>query len=628
MRSRITLAVVVVALVGAVAVASPQEAEADELVDSITSGCKSIPATVAGTATGALAFITPIAPGSGGAALTAGGAAAGGAGTAAAGGAVAASGGVALSAATVAAVGAVAAGAFCSTFLLKDWLFGEQSLTLPPDFDTGLDHGQPTTCANFGLDFPGYLCSAVEIGTYPRSAAPAVPSTYDRFALQPWTDLTNPDQLCSASSSTDCMDDTLDDRWFPVPAGINFTSILGPPQQVLTAGQNNGRVQAIFRWLCDESRLATDACLSRGARVIPLYRNSAVTGAGMYRNPPVILNADLFLYGYHRVLRSTITCWTSTSSNTYVTRTATSDTYRDVESPPDFTAPSCNDGEVPRSSELKRTLPHTTAGDTLLDWKHPAYYSGITSLPAPTRQCWVVGVTTCPIYDNGDGTSSVGGAGGTVVAGSPASVQTTTDLLAAGLLTAPREDPNASTTTTAAPTTTAATSTTTTSTTTPATTIVPGPSEPPGRDPIDPNDDEGLGCIPSGWNVFNPFAWVYQPVRCVLIWAFVPDTSLADRWDELREDAEAKPPFSIGVWAFDTIDGFFSGFSDAGACGLFPDWDPTGSGEGALPCTPPGGAAWSLAYTVMQIGIVVATGFYLWHMALRAMSGSPEGSSE
>lgn len=32
-------------------------------------------------------------------------------------------------------------------------------------------------------------------------------------------------------------------------------------------------------------------------------------------------------------------------------------------------------------------------------------------------------------------------------------------------------------------------------------------------------------CWPSGWGVFNPFEWVFQPVRCALEWAFVPRTA-------------------------------------------------------------------------------------------------------
>lgn len=32
-------------------------------------------------------------------------------------------------------------------------------------------------------------------------------------------------------------------------------------------------------------------------------------------------------------------------------------------------------------------------------------------------------------------------------------------------------------------------------------------------------------CWPTGWGVFNPFEWVYQPVKCAFEWAFVPRES-------------------------------------------------------------------------------------------------------
>lgn len=35
-------------------------------------------------------------------------------------------------------------------------------------------------------------------------------------------------------------------------------------------------------------------------------------------------------------------------------------------------------------------------------------------------------------------------------------------------------------------------------------------------------------CFPTGWGVFNPLAWVYQPVRCATEWAFVPGKAKMD----------------------------------------------------------------------------------------------------
>lgn len=38
-------------------------------------------------------------------------------------------------------------------------------------------------------------------------------------------------------------------------------------------------------------------------------------------------------------------------------------------------------------------------------------------------------------------------------------------------------------------------------------------------------DSKPRECFPSGWGVFNPFEWVFQPVKCALEWAFIPRES-------------------------------------------------------------------------------------------------------
>ena len=37
--------------------------------------------------------------------------------------------------------------------------------------------------------------------------------------------------------------------------------------------------------------------------------------------------------------------------------------------------------------------------------------------------------------------------------------------------------------------------------------------------------DSNRQCWPTGWGIFNPFEWVYLPVKCALEWAFVPSTA-------------------------------------------------------------------------------------------------------
>lgn len=51
----------------------------------------------------------------------------------------------------------------------------------------------------------------------------------------------------------------------------------------------------------------------------------------------------------------------------------------------------------------------------------------------------------------------------------------------------------------------------------------PVPTEPSPGAPT-PAPDEAA-CYPTGWAAFNPLEWVYKPVKCVLVWAFVPSQS-------------------------------------------------------------------------------------------------------
>lgn len=62
-------------------------------------------------------------------------------------------------------------------------------------------------------------------------------------------------------------------------------------------------------------------------------------------------------------------------------------------------------------------------------------------------------------------------------------------------------------------------------------------------------------CWPAGWGWFNPAQWVLRPIKCAMVWAFVPDTeALGDRWTSLRSTVDTHAPFSwvsngIGVGA-------------------------------------------------------------------------------
>lgn len=58
---------------------------------------------------------------------------------------------------------------------------------------------------------------------------------------------------------------------------------------------------------------------------------------------------------------------------------------------------------------------------------------------------------------------------------------------------------------------------------------------------------EKTECFPSGWGKLNPFEWVYKPVKCAMVWAFVPKTEVSTRVDRMKTKLVTKVPFSWGA---------------------------------------------------------------------------------
>ena len=76
----------------------------------------------------------------------------------------------------------------------------------------------------------------------------------------------------------------------------------------------------------------------------------------------------------------------------------------------------------------------------------------------------------------------------------------------------------------------------------------------------DPVTEEEAGCIPVGVARLNPVAWVVQPVKCALAWAFVPsEGAVQSQLDGLEENYEGSTPgkiiASIGAFDYSTPDG-------------------------------------------------------------------------
>lgn len=60
-----------------------------------------------------------------------------------------------------------------------------------------------------------------------------------------------------------------------------------------------------------------------------------------------------------------------------------------------------------------------------------------------------------------------------------------------------------------------------------------------------PGDAETAECWPSGWGWFNPADWILRPIKCALVWAFVPeDQVIGDAVDGLVLQAETRAPVS------------------------------------------------------------------------------------
>lgn len=238
-----------------------------------------------------------------------------------------------------------------------------------------------------------------------------------------------------------------------------------------------------------------------------------------------------------------------------------SDPFWDDEPAEDPPAATCVPGDYPVEVTIERqtmiggstsaaswTTLHPST-DTVLDWEmHP----DVRSNPS-ARQCWVVGVTNCPIYDpdpeDPDADLELGGSGGLAFPKTAPRVGTLTvpDIIEHAPW--PETDP----TPTTAPSTTAAPTTLPTPTTVPEDSDAPPPGAPGG--PQAPGT-EGGDCFPGGWGWLNPVEWVLKPVKCALVWAF---------WDQDAADEIAELTVDTG-WPDLVADSSFDTSTASGPC--------------------------------------------------------------
>jgi hypothetical protein len=139
----------------------------------------------------------------------------------------------------------------------------------------------------------------------------------------------------------------------------------------------------------------------------------------------------------------------------------------------------------------------------------------------------------------------------------------------------------------------------------------------PGADPV-PAGGASDSCFPSGWGLFNPVEWVEKPIKCALIWAFVPDTAT---WGgDISTITTSLSTAGPGPWftAMGTVLGGLGG--TAGGCaGPTVNFD-LGSVHQVLhpfsACDPPMSVVAGIAYAFTTVSVVVLGGLAI----IRALS--------
>jgi hypothetical protein len=75
----------------------------------------------------------------------------------------------------------------------------------------------------------------------------------------------------------------------------------------------------------------------------------------------------------------------------------------------------------------------------------------------------------------------------------------------------------------------------------------------PGANPNTPEDPDAADCFPNGWGIFNPAEWVLKPVKCALVWAFVPSAATMTAVQTFGSDLINKAPFGYITQGIDYV---------------------------------------------------------------------------
>ena len=115
---------------------------------------------------------------------------------------------------------------------------------------------------------------------------------------------------------------------------------------------------------------------------------------------------------------------------------------------------------------------------------------------------------------------------------------------------------------------------------------------------------------------WNPIDWVFTPVKCALVWAFVPKPgAMGDAMAEAKGDLLGRPPVSVAVALAVPLVALVNTQVD-GCSGNLADF----GGGLRVPCAPPGDPGWAqVLYAVLACAVVVASCLYAWSMIQGAM---------
>lgn len=132
--------------------------------------------------------------------------------------------------------------------------------------------------------------------------------------------------------------------------------------------------------------------------------------------------------------------------------------------------------------------------------------------------------------------------------------------------------------------------------------VVPGVAEVVPDGGGAPDAEQSGPCFPAGWGVFNPLEWVLQPVKCALVWAFVPDsTVVAASLSTAGTAVMSSAPVGIATAASTGITDIVTTVYATECSGSVLDVD---AAYWLWPCEPPI-PGWNYAYASISVLVVI-----------------------